>query len=143
MNDMARSTLSAGLLLIAAATAGCDTLLEFGGTKARLDSRVQFVTSNGKPVADATIHLVERIGTRAATTEVTRTDARGWVFLNGYYCLPLSVVSSGGGAVIKPGSVMSSYLVHVESNPQPDLLVELGPPYPKDLKTNRENAYCG
>lgn len=94
--------------LLMLALACCSQFFERGGTRTPLMADIEFVSADLTPVVDASVYVVETIGTMHPVTEVLKTDARGHVLLKGHYCLPVIVATTGGAITVHSETIASS-----------------------------------
>ena len=121
----------------------CSHFFEGGGTRTALTADVAFVSADHTPVVDASVYVVETVGTLHVVTEVLKTNTHGHVLLKGNYCLPAIVATRGGSVVVQRETLAPFYEVIVKRDDQPPLDLLAGKPDSKFLNYSRTHKGCG
>lgn len=125
------------------ALTGCAQFYEPGGSRTAVVTDIEFVNADQTPVVDAPVYVTEQVGNNQVVTEVLKTDARGRVSLNGYYCSPMYVLIRGGSVVVQRETLAPFYRVTVKGGDQPPPDAFAGKPDSKYLEYSRGHTDCG
>jgi hypothetical protein len=105
-------------LLAACLISGCVHGESWHGDFAHIKTSVRFVSATGVPLKGETVAIIET-GFLETVLDSRRTDADGWIALDGDFCLPVRVAVDGGYAAIRAGEVRDLYVVRVSPDRQP------------------------
>jgi hypothetical protein len=125
--------------------AGCIPGESQSGTLFYVDTKVSFVSADGRPLSGESVFVAETIGMLVTVTKILKTDAEGSVRLDGRYCGPLAVGANGGYADIRTHAPKSRYTVTVSADRSPSFARLFGT-MPADIASrNQSNLYrdCG
>lgn len=118
-------------------------VLEPGGSRQALSTRVQFVNSSNAPVASEQTYVVQRIGTSMVITDVLLTDSSGSINLHGEYCLPMYVAVRGATVAIKSGGDLPTHRQRIQAVGVQSLSALFGMPDSRYLGYTKRQPGCG
>jgi len=141
MKGLRKLTPLAGLLMLA----GCFLGETWSGTLFYLNTKVSFVSTDGRPLSGESVSVAETIGGSRTVSEILKTDAEGTVHLDGRYCGPVAVGIDGGYADIRTHRPNPRYTVTVSDDRSPSFARLFGK-MPADLasiKQTHAHRDCG
>ena len=124
---------------------GCFLGESWSGTLFYIDTRVSFVSADGRPLIGESVSVAETIGGLSPVTEILKTDAEGSVRLEGRYCGPLNVGVDGGFVNIRAQAPKAHYTVTVRDDRIPSFVSLFGdkPADLASLKQSHRYRDCG
>lgn len=111
-----------------------------------ISGSVDIVSTDGKFIPNETVYVMEWVYDRRIITEVFKTDVFGKIYLDGYYCAPITIAAMGGSIMIRESGTGTEYVVVLSENPPLSLESTYGHPSDRDLKTQearRQPPDCG